>query len=890
MNTRKSTQDTCGKKAPYYRNSIRGMLLAAAALITAWALSGNPVQASNILVNPGFESDGGHNGNGITAWSCSSPGNVWINQDAYAHSGGNYYKAWGQWNGTYPNVTAIWQDKPCLPTAAFTANGWELTLPGDNTFQGSGGNLAWNEVSFRDSGGNILALYRSDMFSQLLNPLYVPGTWYNLPVTNICQTTPPYTVTGSANQLVAPPGTVTVRYQVNYYQDVTPDGGSCYYDDEVLNQVSGPIPPVISNVYPGNMLMASNHISFSVSSPSSTPINSSGIHLVVNGTDVSGSSTITPVSSSSYNVLYSGILPNVWSYTASITVTDSVGLTASSSMAFDTIVSTNLWEAEDYDFTNGLYYDSPVISSSPQANCYVQVTGALNVDYFSSSTGQAHYRTNDTTGTGAAGDSARQKFITAQLTDPAAIDYTVGYIAVGDWFNYTRDIPAGQYNIYARLASGAGATTVSFDDYTVPGSPVNLGEFTFSGNNWGAYNYIPLTDVDGNLLAFTLSGKKTFRATLTSGGDNMNFFLLVPAQPTLPLLSNISPTNTAVLAQTGTFSFTATAPSGSTINNSGIHLNLNGADVTSGLVISGSSVKSVSYPLLQSNTFYTAIIAVTNSIGSGVTRTITFDTMSTANFYVKMTDFDFNGGSYDTAGNGLVPYAYLADSLPGDTGAVSNVDYLYITTAGTTFDYRGPNALGTAITSDAPLPGFTAGNDYDVEWFNNGYWGNYTRNYPAGKYYIYGRLGGFSQNTALGKVTSGLGTTGQAVQSLGTWPANPGGWQTWAWVPLQNNGVPVVVKLGGVETLRVTSAGNCNANYYMLVPVKSINISATQSGGNAVISFPSTAGSTYRVFYSTSLTSGSWTQLATVSGNGATQSVNDPTAGGSVRFYKVTSP
>ena len=117
MKTRKSTQHKCDEQIHHSRNPFRGMLLTATALIAAWALSGSPAQAANILVNPGFESDGGHNGNGITAWNCSSPGNVWINQDAYAHSGGNYYKAWGQWNGTYPNVTALWQDKPCLPTA-----------------------------------------------------------------------------------------------------------------------------------------------------------------------------------------------------------------------------------------------------------------------------------------------------------------------------------------------------------------------------------------------------------------------------------------------------------------------------------------------------------------------------------------------------------------------------------------------------------------------------------------------------------------------------------------------------------------------------------------------------------------------------------------------------
>src|ERR1039458_3516455 len=40
--------------------------------------------------------------------------------------------------------------------------------------------------------------------------------------------------------------------------------------------------------------------------------------------------------------------------------------------------------------------------------------------------------------------------------------------------------------------------------------------------------------------------------------------------------------------------------------------------------------------------------------------------------------------------------------------------------------------------TDIPLPGFTAGSDYDAGWLDSGNWANYTRNYPAGKYYVYG--------------------------------------------------------------------------------------------------------------------------------------------------------
>jgi hypothetical protein len=127
------------------------------------------------------------------------------------------------------------------------------------------------------------------------------------------------------------------------------------------------------------------------------------------------------------------------------------------------------------------------------------------------------------------------------------------------------------------------------------------------------------------------------------------------------------------------------------------------------------------------------------------------------------------------------------------------------------------------------------------------------------------------------------------LNQLGTFVGNPNGWQTWNWILLQNNGVPVAVTLGGIETLRVTSSGNCNANYIMLVPVTSIHISATTSGGNAVISFPTLAGSSYRVLSNSSLTSGSWSVVATVTGNGSMETVSTP-ATGSQMFFKVVSP
>jgi hypothetical protein len=100
---------------------------------------------------------------------------------------------------------------------------------------------------------------------------------------------------------------------------------------------------------------------------------------------------------------------------------------------------------------------------------------------------------------------------------------------------------------------------------------------------------------------------------------------------------------------------------------------------------------------------------------------------------------------------------------------------------------------------------------------------------------------------------------------------------------------PAVVKLNGVATLRLTTAGNCNPNYFMLVPAAGITLTAARSGGNLVLSFPTQTGVNYRVFYRSALTTGNWSLLTTVPGNGAVKSVTDPTTA-SPRFYKVTVP
>lgn len=889
----------------------KGIKLAFVVMGAGLALAAQSVQAANVIQNPGFEADSsyGYFGSGTIQnppgnWQWGSPGNggYWVQAaastgDNNPHSGNNFFKEWGAYQTGVQTTNIFYQDNSCAVGATFTGDFWQGS---ESTAFGNPGRFCFAYVSFLDSGGNILALYSAPYY----NGNYVTnaggwtdntGTyinWFHFYVTNQNDVVSG-AVTGQVSTLTAPAGSQKVRFTWGNWQSAAGDGGDFGLDDVNLNQTGGPVAPLITQVYPGNMLFASNYISFHVTSATSTPINNSDIQLTVDGVVIPTANISFSGSSPDITVVYNGVSANSFSHTASITAKDTLGLAAPpQSFAFDTVHPAFVWEAEDYDYTNsasgggGLYINNPTPTSTAQPNSYFGLEGADDIDYFTSSGPYTPaFRPLDTRNIIVTGDFARQQYLNAQVSDPAARDWEIDNINGGDWGNYTRNFPSGTYNVYARVTGNGGTLTELSLDTVVGGSVgSNVGIFTFTGEGWGVWQYAPLLDSYGNLLPITFGGVQTLRATLTPvGGLNENFFMLVPAVVGQPFFTSISPTNGQNFATGNTFGFTVT--SSSTINASGISIFLNGQNVTANpqTTITGGTTATVSCALLQSNTVYTAIINVTNSGGASATRTISFDTMSTGNFYVKMDDYDYNGGLYDTSGNGLVPNAYAG--LDG----VTNIDYAL--GSGVNNPYRGPDGLHQEPTSDVPLPGYSAGNDWDIGNFNSGQWANYTRNYPAGKYFVYGRLAGYSGNVTLSLVTAGAGTTTQTLQTLGTIPtsATSQGWQTWNWCPMQNNGLPAVVTLNGVSTLRVTSSGNVNANYFMLVPFKYIQASAVTSGGNAAISFPTLAGSYYRVLSSTSLTSGSWSLVGTVTGNGSTESVSTPVTGGTV-FFKVVSP
>jgi hypothetical protein len=858
-------------------------------------LSTSPALGGNLLVNPGFESNSGH----VipVGWTYYSPpppsgyfGNYWVESTVPAQAGTLYWKQWGALYLTAPtnNVAGIYQDFSSAPGSVYKASGWFYTATSDLL----GPNCAtWIEVSFLGASSNVLALYKSEDFTAAAGA----DAWVPYDVTQACDLTTPvstgdpyytnYAVSSVVSQMIAPVGTKTVRYRFAYLQSGS-QGGSCYFDNAVLDQVSGPLPPVISNLSPLNMIFVNpaDGIAFNASSPSGFTL--SDVHLVVNGLDVSTNLVITG-SSSNKTAAYHGLASNM-TYNASITVTDALGSTATASTYFETTwigvpPVVYLWEAEDFDFSSGQYYNNPdLCTESGQTNCYYGTVGVEGVDEHKTGVASNHfYRPDDAVSIGVSGDLQRKNLAAAGRTD-----YRIDPFISGEWLNYTRDWSSNTYWIYARVATGEGLSgSLTLSLVNADATTTDLGTFSVdNGRGWTSYDNVPLLDTNGSLVNVPLNGKAILRVT-SVGNLLPNFFMLTPAQVDLPVMRNLYPTGAHPFEPTNSLGFTITT-TGATFPTNGIKLILDGSDVSQQLVVTGSdSTQQVVYPLLESNATHTVTITVTNSLGHGISVSKKFDTFSQDNYMVEAEDFDYDSGQY------------VADGLPGAysaLGATPEIDFHHTPLDGEQYPYRTAG-IPEEIARDYIRQVFLdwGATDYHLAWFGALDWADYTRVYPTNQFHVYARSGGFGNfSMELAEVMSGAGTTNQATQPLGVWQAVGRDNQTHEWVLLTNSGsaTPALVKLGGLATLRLsTSTGNCHPSFFMFVPAMDLILSAKTAGTNVLISFPTQTGVNYRLLYRADLSTGSWGLLTNIFGDGSVKSVSEP-ATEAKGFYKVATP
>ncbi len=901
------------------------------ALAATLLASGTAARAQlNILANPGAETDSfsGWTEYNNAGYNFGNP----TGNGVSPHSGTYLFWIFGDYNiGGTDTYNGFYQFNSAHAGEVFTADGWAFQLGTDN-FTAGDGNNAFLEVTFQDINSATLARYRSSA----ITTGFTTDTWVDLPITN--QYDPnTFALIGTVTNLVAPAGTVSVEYNV-VFDLHNGGGGSTYWDDLSLLSFAPP-PPYITNVAPVVILATNNNLTFNTVAQSGvitniqvTVVSTSGLVNPTTTTNVYTSAgtnlTITGLNTASASVSLPLVTNTI--YTATILVTDSNEGNAVFNDNFDTIRPVLVWEAEDFNYNGGQFVDT---TPDGGLDVYLNLVGTQNIDEnkiggpTANGGGSAHfYRTNDAVSIQAASEQPRQKFLDGIAAgNTNAVDEEVGFNSPGDWIDWTRTFPAGNYNVYARLATVGSGTMLNFgqvsDPTAGPQTVTNLGTFSFSDNGWNTYQYVPLKDNFGNLVPVPLSGVQTLRSTVV-GNPNINFFMIVPAVGSQnPALLSSYPTGLHPFEPTNHFTFTIGPASGSAITSGNIHLSLNGYDATSLMTLtSGASNTWTGSIPVASNAVYTAVIRVTNMTSLSSTFTVNFDTFTQNNFMWEAEDFDFNGGQSidnpmptgdDTlTGTGASASATgnpAADSYffyPAGNPANASIYGIDFTTQGSADGsdhyYRPFDDCGTELNFDylrqkfidaRNSTGDTNIGDFDIGWWNTGWWLNYTHSYPPGNFYVYGRLAGGAgpfSGTTLSLVTNGFGTTNQMTQLLGSFAdPNAAGWQTWHWVPLlDTNNRPAVVSLGGVATIQATSGANLNANYYMLAPAASgLTLSISMNAGNPSLSFSQLrAGFNYTVLYKNSLTDPTWKALTIVNGDGTVKTVPGWDAGGFAAF------
>lgn len=629
--------------------------------------------------------------------------------------------------------------------------------------------------------------------------------------------------------------------------------------------------PVISNFYPNGTNLFQSSATFSFAASSSSTITNLEVDLIAkplvgsqvlqvltpgNGLNVTGlpGGNITANCALNSNFLYS----------VTIKATDNSGKTNSTtiqSVAFDTIIPAYTWEAEDFDYTNGLYFDNP------QSNAYAGRAGASGVDYNDGATlnSEGHsYRPDGTSG-GYGGLATENCGDTPRISHLGFQDYDVGWNDGGYWGNYTRHYPtsAGAYYVFMR-GSSTSQQQRNADLSVVAGTGVLTGSGTLAfrvpltGANQ-TYAYGPLLDANNNYVTFTppTDGSTTaLKVAVDQGNYNANFYLLMPtniyvAQQGSITFSNFYPDGKLQMEDTNQFVFTAGSSVG--VNPGSVILQVTATNLqgqgsvqllgANGLTITGQSTNLSASLGLTGDTIYSIFIQATDSNGAISTTNITFDTVNPNYYQFESEDFNYQGGQY--IDNPQVDQYIDFDGGPAGSGQYDGIDMVddHYTGNGARNDDRLQLATGTQNgepprpqynVEDPNYPSWLQANNGTSNYMNwtlnnttSGEWGNYTRHFPLGTYNIYvrgerGSSGIQNDSGSIGIVSGDPTTTAQTNTVLGTFNGPPtGNWGVGAWTPVKapNGSLVELTITNSPITLRETvDNGGFNLDCVMLVP------------------------------------------------------------------------
>jgi len=305
-------------------------------------------------------------------------------------------------------------------------------------------------------------------------------------------------------------------------------------------------PPMIGNITPKTSsisVSASDKISFTVSDDGDLKIDSLSVHL--NGEKITTSNGLTVEGEGEGGQIVVSVegLQKNQNYNVLLSVVDSEGETDSRELFFDTFAADNfVVEIEDYNFDGGEFIDSPIVipeldeegELNWEDDAYQASEGYLDIDYFDENdviNPSAHrYRPYDSVVTTPALDLSREKYIQAGGAEKGVVDFAVAEIQEGEWLNYTRNFPKGDYLVYLRQAQFTIKDAVSTLELVT--SPTDEEEQktevlgTFLGSESGVeYRNIILTNDSGTEpVVLSLGGKSTLRLQQKTT-DEQSFYL-----------------------------------------------------------------------------------------------------------------------------------------------------------------------------------------------------------------------------------------------------------------------------------------------------------------------------------------------------------------------------
>jgi hypothetical protein len=216
-------------------------------------------------------------------------------------------------------------------------------------------------------------------------------------------------------------------------------------------------------------------------------------------------------------------------------------------------------EAEDFDYGNG--QNAAAANTMPYAGgAYQGLNPVLNVDYLDTETGQfvdgaftdgvTNYRGDSRTGVNPIlSNISSESGGTLTMSRPGGFtmttNYKIGWVGVADWWNYTRNIPAGFYRaMAAQSLDPAGATMTSTLYRVTEGAGTStqttelLGTFRGTGSTgWSQNALIPLltsnTDGAPSAIVQMPGGPVTLR--WQGGAGDLDWMVLIPTTDLPPV-------------------------------------------------------------------------------------------------------------------------------------------------------------------------------------------------------------------------------------------------------------------------------------------------------------------------------------------------------------------